>query len=65
MKTIKFKKSVLIDGAHCERGTVLTVNDSTAALIVADGSAVYHVEEVVSVVEEVAPVAPAPKKAKK
>jgi hypothetical protein len=65
MKTIKFTKNVLVHGSHCDRGSVLTLDAATAALLVADGSAIYFVAPAPKVIEEPIETLPAPKPRKK
>jgi len=65
MKTIKFTKSVLVHGSHCERGSVLGLDAATAALLVADGSAIYFTAPAAKVVEETVETLPAAKLRKK
>ena len=40
MKTVRFIRSVLVDGSHCERGTTADVPAKIAAFLIANGSAI-------------------------
>ena len=45
MKTIKITRSVLIKGEHNERGSIVEIDDNTANLLIADGSAIAAIEK--------------------
>jgi hypothetical protein len=45
MKTIKITRSILIKGEHNERGSVVKIDENTANLLIADGSAIAVIEK--------------------
>ena len=45
MKTIKITRSILIKGEHNERGSVIKIDENTANLLIADGSAIAAIEK--------------------